>query len=331
MIRKYLSIVLLAMGLATFAQNQGEPDTEFECLANAHQEVQTYNKKKWKNLKAPVNLFIGSDLGRVGYYEQKPIAKLMGEMAEVVGPDAVLALGDTHHYMGVQSIYDPLWESNYESIYMHPELQVPWNAICGNHEYRGNTQAVADYSKVSRRWDMPAKYFTKTYTGKDAAVKVIFLDTTPIIDKYRNNPSEYPDAALQDVEAQLAWLDNELANATEDWVIVAGHHPVYADTPKDDSERSDMQAKVGLILDRHKPTMYICGHIHNFQHISKDGIDYIVNSSGSQSRPDVHKVDGTVFVSGKPGFSVISADKNQLRLSMIDNEGKIIHQITKTK
>lgn len=331
MIRKFLSAFLLATGLMTFAQNQGEPNTEFECLANARQEVLAYNKKKWKELKAPINLFVGSDLGRVGYYEQKPIAELMGAMAETIGPDAVLALGDTHHYIGVQSIYDPLWQSNFENIYNHPELQVPWNVVCGNHEYRGNTQAVIDYSKVSRRWDMPAKYYTKTYTGKGVTVKVIFLDTAPIIDKYRNNPEEYPDAAMQDADAQLAWLDRELANATEDWVIVAGHHPVYADTPKDDSERSDMQTKVGSILNRHTPAMYICGHIHNFQHINKDGIEYVVNSSGSQSRSKVGKVDGTLFTSGQPGFSVISADKNTLTLSMIDNEGKIIHQITKSK
>ncbi len=316
--RKILSIALLAIGILAFAQNHVK-------------ETPAYDTRKWEELKAPVNLFIGSDLGRNGYYEQKPIAAMMGAMADAIGPEAVLALGDTHHYQGIQSVHDPLWLSNYETVYSHPELMVDWNAVCGNHEYRGNTQAVIDYSKISRRWDMPARYYSKTYTGKGASVKVIFIDTTPIIDKYRSNPKSYPDAAAQDVEEQLAWLDLELASATEDWVIVAGHHPVYADTSKDDCERSDMQARVGVILNRHKPAMYICGHIHNFQHICKDDIDYVVNSSGSKSRPDVKKVDGAVYVSGKPGFSVISAGKNQLRLSMIDNEGKIIHQITKTK
>ena len=38
-----------------------------------------------------------------------------------------------------------------------------------------------------------------------------------------------------------AWIDSVLANAKEDWIIVAGHHPIYAETPKDDSERLDMQ------------------------------------------------------------------------------------------
>lgn len=329
MIRKLLSLSMLALAITANAGHGGITETSVNNSATTIEKGEEQHSKQWKELKAPVTLIVGSDLGRNGYYEQKPIADLMGEMAETIGPEAVLALGDTHHYEGIQSVYDPLWHSNYEAVYSHPELLVDWNAICGNHEYRGNTQAVIDYSKLSRRWEMPAKYYTKTYKGKGTKIKVIFIDTTPIIDKYHNNPDKYPDAASQDVDAQLAWLDQELSNVTEDWVIVVGHHPIYADTPKDDSERTDMQKKVGSILDRHKVDMYVCGHIHNFQHIQKGGVDYVVNSSGSLSRPDVKSIEGTVFVSGKPGFSVISADKSQLRLSMIDNDGKIIHQVTR--
>lgn len=289
------------------------------------------NKTDWENLKAPINLFIVNDIGRNGYYEQKPIAEVMGQIAETVGPDAVLALGDTHHFNGVQSIYDPLWMTNYETIYSHPELMTDWFPICGNHEYRGNTQAVVDYSKLSRRWEMPARYYAKTFAGSGTSVKVIFIDTTPIIEKYRTNPAEYPDAVLQDVTAQLQWLDNELANATEDWIIVAGHHPVYADTPKEENERLDMQRLVNPILTKYKADMYICGHIHNFQHINREGIEYIVNSSGSLSREKVGPIDGTVFTNGGAGFSIIGADKSTLKLAMIDSKGNIIHQITKTK
>ncbi len=285
----------------------------------------------WQELKAPVNLIVANDLGRNGYYEQKPIAELMGDMGEIIGPDAVIALGDVHHFEGVQSIDDPLWMTNYETIYSHPELMIDWFPICGNHEYRGNTQAVLDYSNVSRRWNMPAKYYSKTFRGKGTSMKVIFLDTTPIIDKYFNDKEGYPDASGQDVNAQLQWLDKELANATEDWIIVAGHHPIYADTPKDDSERKDMQSKVDAIIKKHNVDMYICGHIHNFQHIKRNGIDYIVNSSGSLSREKVNTIDGTVFTSGSAGFSMIGADNTKLTLSMIDNNGNVIHKVERSK
>lgn len=283
-------------------------------------------------LSGDVTLMIGNDLGRNGYYEQKPIAELMGKVAEAVGPEAFLALGDIHHYLGIESVNDPLWTTNYELMYSHPELQVEWCPILGNHEYRGNTQAVMDYSGTSRRWNMPSRYYTRIFDNDGTRVKVVFIDTAPIIDKYHANTAEYPDAARQDVDAQLRWLDRELSRDDKaDWTIVAGHHPVYAQTPKQSSEREDMQKKVDPILRKHKVDMYVCGHIHNFQHIRKNGIDYVVNTSGSLSRPDVKPTDGTVFCSGVPGFSVLTATPKTLTLSMIDNNGNVIHQVTRSK
>lgn len=79
-------------------------------------------------------------------------------------------------------------------------------------------------------------------------------------------------------------------------------------------------------------SLYVCGHIHNFQHIRMkgDNIDYVVNSSGSLARK-VKPVEGTVFCSPEPGFSVISATKKALNMYMIDKTGKVLHTITKTK
>ena len=44
----------------------------------------------------------------------------------------------------------------------------------------------------------------------------------------------------------------ESKQAKEDWVVVIGHHPIYAETSKDDSERSDMQKRLDPILRKHK-------------------------------------------------------------------------------
>ena len=276
-----------------------------------------------------IRLFVANDLGRNGYYEQKPIAELMGRMAEQDDVEAVLALGDTHHYMGVESVTDPLWTTNFELIYSHPELQVPWYPILGNHEYRGNTQAVIDYSQVSRRWQMPARYYSKVFEDDGVSLRVVFVDTTPLIDKYHKDTADYPDVAQQNMDAQLDWLDKELAQAKENWVVVVGHHPIYADTPKSSSERTDLQQRLDPILRRHQVNMYICGHIHNFQHVRIAGtrMDYVVNSSGSLSRQEVKPIEGTVFVSGEPGFSILSGTKESLRLEMINQQGKVIHTV----
>lgn len=289
--------------------------------------------EQWEKLKGDINLYLANDLGRNGYYDQKPIAELMGRMGETIGPKCVIAAGDIHHFNGVASVNDPLWTTNYEQIYSHPELMIDWFPVLGNHEYRGNTQAVLDYGQISRRWMMPSRYYTKVFNKKELSLRVVFIDTTPLINRYRKEYTTYSDARKQNDVAQLQWLDETLRNAHEDWVIVVGHHPIYAETSKSQEERDDMQKKVLPLLHKYNNVaLYACGHIHNFQHIRKsnDKIDYVVNSSASLARK-VNPIDGTQFCSSEPGFSVISATASQLNLYMIDKEGKVLYTVTHRK
>ena len=289
--------------------------------------------ESWKTLEKPLNFYLANDLGRNGYYDQKPIAELMGNMAENVDIECVIAAGDVHHFEGVRSVNDPLWMTNYELIYSHPELMIPWYAILGNHEYRGNTQAVIDYSKVSARWNVPNRYYTFVMENDGVTVRFVMVDTAPLLDKYREDTEKYPDACKQDMDKQLEWIDSVLTAAKEDWVLVVGHHPIYAETGKDESERLNLQKRLDSILRKHANIdMYLCGHIHNFQHIRKPDskIDYVVNTSGSLSRK-VKPIDGTKFCSSDTGFSLICADKKEINLHMINKEGKVIYTVSRKK
>lgn len=290
-------------------------------------------EKEWKNLEAPLNFYLVNDLGRNGYYDQKKVAELMGRMAETIDIEFVVAAGDVHHFEGVRSTQDPLWMTNYELIYSHPDLMIPWYAVCGNHEYRGNTQAVIDYSKVSARWNVPSLYYSFVKEEDGTTIRIVMLDTAPLLSKYRKDSEKYPDACKQDYKAELKWLDETLSNAKEDWVIVVGHHPIYADTDKSTSERTDMQNEVDKILRAHKNVdMYLCGHIHNFQHVRVKGsnIDYVVNTSGSLSR-EVKPIDGTKFCSSATGYSLITVSPKSLCLHMIDKDGNVIYTVKREK
>ena len=211
--------------------------------AGVSSSVPEDRSQEWKALEQPLNFYIANDLGRNGYYDQKPIAETMGRMAEAIDIEFVVAAGDVHHFEGVQSVSDPLWMTNYELIYSHPDLMTPWYAICGNHEYRSNTQACIDYSQVSARWNMPSRYYTFVKEEDGVEIRIVMIDTTPLIDKYREETDKYADASKSDYREQLAWLDRTLSEADEDWVIVVGHHPIYAYTDKDESERTDMQER----------------------------------------------------------------------------------------
>ena len=216
--------------------------------------------EEWEALESDVNFYLANDLGRNGYYDQKTIAETMGVMAETLSVECVLAAGDVHHFEGVRSVDDPLWMTNYELVYKHPELMIPWYAILGNHEYRSNPQAVIDYSKVSARWNMPSRYYVKMIEDNGVTVCVLMIDTAPLIDKYRRDAEDYPDAGKQDMGKELAWIDSVLDTVKADWTLVVGHHPIYAQTDKNESERTDMQQRVDKILREHgNVDMYLCG------------------------------------------------------------------------
>ncbi len=291
-----------------------------------------HNPKAWRKLRQDINIFWASDLDRGGCFDQQVIANLMGEMAGKIKPECIISTGDTHHGNGVKSTTDDDWQEHLIEMYNHRNLaKLDWWAVTGNHEYRGNSQALIDYSKVNPHWRMPAKYYTMVFKKGGATIRFVMLDTTPLIEKYRES-NKYPDARHQDKEAQLEWLDKVLSEATEDWVIVAGHHPVYADTKKPRIERDDMKKAINSILRKHKVAMYICGHIHSFQHIRRKGydIDYLVNSSASWAR-DVKKTKDMQYCSNEAGFSVITASKKRLSVHMIDKNGNILHTVNKTK
>ena len=276
-----------------------------------------------------LNFMVASDMGRRGVSEQRNIATLMGKEAEFNLINFVAVAGDPIHDDGVKSTDDSEWKDKFENIYTAPSLMdIPWYVVSGNHEYHGSVQAIMDYSKLSKRWKAPARYYSieKTIGTGENKCLFVFIDTAPLIDKYRTEGS-YSDAGKQDIEKQLKWIDSTLVTSKDRWKIVIGHHPVYADTEKADAERTDMQKRVGVILEKRKADVFICGHIHNFQHIKPEGrsVNYIVNSSASQSRT-VKNTDGTLFCNPNPGFTLCSITQQNFTFFFIDHKGESVYK-----
>lgn len=266
-----------------------------------------------------------NDNGRNGYYEQKEIAEMMGRIAEQIDVDFVVAPGDVHHFNGVRSVLDPLWTSNFESIYTHPDLMCDWYPCLGNHEYRGSTQAVLNYTTVSRRWCMPARYYTKTFDVDGAELRILWMDTTPLIEKYRKKSEKYPDACKQAIAPQLQWADSVLTSSKAKWTLAFGHHPLYAQTGKKISEQLDMRKHL-LPIFNGRVDMYGCGHIHSGQHIVNDPKEPVclVNTSASLSRP-VKPMKGTQFCNNEAGFSIIAVSRAHVMVYMMNGRGDILH------
>ena len=116
----YSILVLSAFFQTAVAQNY--VSTDCETMTEEREALQHLNAPK---IAAGDKVFyICNDMGRNGYYEQKQIGRLMGNMASLTGLDFVAAIGDIHHFYGVASVDDPLWMTNFELIYAHPGVDV---------------------------------------------------------------------------------------------------------------------------------------------------------------------------------------------------------------
>jgi len=274
-----------------------------------------------------LNFLVVGDWGRDGSDHQRDVAVQMGLAGANTGSRYVFSVGDNFYEDGVQSATDSQWRTSYENIYTANSLQVPWYVALGNHDYRGVPQAQLDYAKNSPRWRMPARYY-KVAGSEIGAPHVDFfvVDTSPLVHKYREKVHSViaENVASQDVDAQLAWLDRELAKSTAPWKLVVGHHTIYSggsghgDTP-------ETQELLEPLLEKHRVQAYIHGHDHDLQHIRRGGIDYLCCGAGSEVRP-VQAIDGTLFCQARSGFAAFHSDPSALTFEFRDYEGKVLHQ-----
>jgi tartrate-resistant acid phosphatase type 5 len=268
------------------------------------------------------------DWGRRGEPHQRAVAAQMGRIAEQQGSAFTLALGDNFYSSGVESVDDPHWRESFEDVYTSPSLQTRWYPILGNHDYRGNPQAQIDYSRHSRRWTMPARYYVldgATLGTPDA--DLFMIDTAPLISGYRREPAATAKHHVhdQDPAAQYAWLDQALAKSKAPWKIVFGHHPVFSGGEHGDGE--DMIRNLLPILQRHAVKAYVCGHDHDMQHIERDGIHFIATGCGSTVRP-VKAVEGTHFAVACSGLSSYRLTRDALDVSFVDWAGSKVYGVT---
>jgi hypothetical protein len=138
-----------------------------------------------------LNFIVISDHGRNGYFNQKEVANMMANVAMDYKVRFYVTGGDNFQISGVQSTQDPLWMSCFENIYTHPSSHYEWYPAFGNHDHGGNTQAQIDYSKISRRWKMPANYYTIVKSKEGTDIRLLILDTLPLISGLGGTVSDY--------------------------------------------------------------------------------------------------------------------------------------------
>jgi tartrate-resistant acid phosphatase type 5 len=267
------------------------------------------------------------DWGRYGTDFQTNVADQMGKTAAAIGSQFTVSIGDNFYEYGVTGLDDPYWQLSYENIYTADSLQSPWKIILGNHDYCGNVQAQLDYSHISPRWQLPARYYSERVVLPDGGgAEFFYLDSSPFISSYAGTRV---DIAGQDTQAQTAWLDNALGKSTARWKIVIGHHPIYTPFKEQDKDQADMIARIDPILRAHNVPIYINGHYHLLQSTTVEGITYVTNGAGSETY-STGAITRNGFTSSNHGFMTVKLSSEKLDFALVDMSGNTLYTQTVT-
>ena len=83
---------------------------------------------------------------------------------------------------------------------------------------------------------------------------------------------------------QLAWLEKELASATEDWKIPYFHHPMYSDGGRHGSS-VDVRVLFEPLFLKYGVNVVFAGHDHIYERlVPQKGIHYFVEGSSGELR-----------------------------------------------
>jgi hypothetical protein len=252
----------------------------------------------------------GSDSG------QKDVAASIAALHKQQPFHMGITLGDNFYERGVRSVEDRAWRDIWESDY--GTLGIPFYASLGNHDYYGNEQAQVDYTRMSKSWRMPYRY----YTFAAGPVRFFALDTD-------EGTSGFWHFGKRWSAEQANWLDSSLKRHNDaPWKIVYGHHPVYSDGEHGDTSR--MVKQLLPILKTHHVDVYLAGHDHDLQYFEQDGIHFVIAGGGGKN---VRGVTARRARFAKPtnGFLELTATARKLTLRLRDRKGADLYSRTLEK
>jgi tartrate-resistant acid phosphatase type 5 len=254
----------------------------------------------------PIRVLAFGDFG-TGSPQQLQLAATMKEYQKQNPFDFGITLGDNFYPSSVSSPDDPQWKAKWEDLY--GPLELSFYATLGNHDYLRPDGPAAEilHTQKSPSWKMPSTYYT--YTA--GPVQFFAIDTIELSDSVLPNK-------------EMAWLDAELAKSKARWKIVYGHYQIYSATRGD--EQNLIQRLLPIL--RNRADIYLCGHDHNLQELKpEDGVHFFVSGGGGAGVYPFRQPNysHSAFKQEQYGFTVLDADKDQIRIRFIGLKGEELY------
>eukprot|EP01025_Chloroclados_australasicus_P044368 TRINITY_DN4810_c0_g1_i5.p1 TRINITY_DN4810_c0_g1~~TRINITY_DN4810_c0_g1_i5.p1 ORF type:complete len:335 (-),score=20.22 TRINITY_DN4810_c0_g1_i5:19-1023(-) len=288
-------IILISVILGTVLGTRNSSSKSSDCfvqsaspsIAQGSASQYTFRDESFK-----LKFLVIGDWGRQGEYNQSALGVKMAEFASGFKPEFVISTGDNFYESGLSSDTDPLFTKSYLDIYSGEGLLgVPWYSVLGNHDYGDgrededeniNCKGVAleecqgvccnspvwqlgmKYKRVDDRWNCQRFYDMSLAGGQ---VYILFIDTTPFVDKYRNDAFADNPYGInsQCSECQLREIEYRLSVSDAPWKIVVGHHPVFSNGHHFNT--TELVDLLEPLLRQYKVQVYFNGHEHDLEHV----------------------------------------------------------------
>ena len=127
-------------------------------------------------------------------------------------------------------------------------------------------------------------------------------------------------------QAQLAWLEKELAASGSDWKICFFHHPLYSSGDKHGAD-AKLREQLEPIFLKHGVDLVLAGHEHFYERLKpQKGINYIIAGSAAKlRRGNIGRSEKTAkgFDEGY-AFMLMEIVGSELHFQTITDDGKTI-------
>lgn len=261
------------------------------------------------------------DFGTGGDLQQDLVRSLMED-----DPELLLALGDVAYDSGTQAEV----ENKFFAPMAELMAKVPFYVVLGNHEYvtdAGMPLLDAVYMPSNN-----AKGTERYYSFDRGHVHFVALDSmcAGAADSSGDCTSE----------AQMKWLEADLAATDQPWKIVFFHHPPYTSSPKDSKS---IREKYVPIMQAGGVDLALTAHAHNYERSfplvdgvpAEGGITYIVAGAGgarlkefvSSSPPDWSAVRNNSDF----GYLDVNVEEGLLSAEARTMDGRVIDAFELTK
>jgi Icc-related predicted phosphoesterase len=262
-----------------------------------------------------------------GSRQQYAVGQALLQQHQARALNMVLLAGDNIYSNGEFTKIKPNFVLPYQDLLQNG---VKFYATLGNHDARadvcGNdrgehcaatsSQPISNEQVTYPGFNMGGQRY---YTLKQENTQFFATETNSL-----NNPNS-PTRNLQ-----MGWLERELGRSTAKFKVVFGHHPVYSVGRY--GRPGPIMRDVEKLLIKHKVSLWINGHDHNYQrsHPIK-GVTYVVAGGGGAGLYAIEaQADWSAYAKSVHSFAIIDVYADRMVVSGIDSTGTVLDQGTIT-